>query len=76
MDKRGKWVEGILASVDQRTQNLLEELGSKIQAAMIVVEATWQEFKAQLAEIEAQAGRCFGRNTVMGADKVKPRFSV
>jgi hypothetical protein len=58
-----------LASVDQRTQSLLEELRSEIQAANIMVKATWMEFKAQL-EVNALAGRGLDRNIAMGADMV------
>jgi hypothetical protein len=35
-----KWVEGILASVDQWTQSLWEELGSKVQKVKTLVEVT------------------------------------
>jgi membrane-associated HD superfamily phosphohydrolase len=70
-EKISKWVEGILASVGQRTQSLWEELWSKIQKVMTPVEVTWQQFKMQLAEVKTPVWHRDSQNAVTCVHKVR-----
>jgi hypothetical protein len=66
-----EWVECILVSVDQWTQSLCEELGSKIQRVMMLVEARMLGLKTKLVEVRAQMGHRGSRDTAACMDRVR-----
>jgi hypothetical protein len=71
-----KWVEGILASLEQWIQSLHEELCSKIQRTMKLIEAMQLGLETELAELKARAGHGGCRNTATRVDRIKlPRFN-
>lgn len=66
-----KWMECIFVSDNQWTQSLYEELSSKMQRVMVLVEARSLVLKTKVVEVRAQVGHRGSRDTAACMDRIR-----